>query len=150
MAWPFHSRATDGRYARSVALNRSSRHRDLSPRVLGPLTLARIQRGDEFGHIVDATVSYLKHQWPEDLATLQVEVAGMPDERGSSKVPRWSLNRQTRTIRIYRHPIERLTKLHRKDRWHTRVMIESVVFSAVAEMLGTDPWQLAPERFHPH
>jgi lambda repressor-like predicted transcriptional regulator len=25
-----------------------------------------------------------------------------------------------------------------------------VVFSAVAEMLGTDPWQLAPERFHPH
>jgi lambda repressor-like predicted transcriptional regulator len=29
-------------------------------------------------------------------------------------------------------------------------MIESVVFSAVAEMLGTDPWQLAPERFHPH
>jgi hypothetical protein len=100
--------------------------------------------------VVAATVSYLKGQWPEELATLRVDVVGMPHESESPRVPRWSLNRATRTIRIYRHPIERLGKLHRDDRWHKRVMIESVVFSAVAEMLGTDPWQLAPERFHPH
>jgi hypothetical protein len=30
---------------------------------------------------------------------------------------------------------------------HKRMMIESCVFRAVAELLGKDPWDLAPERF---
>lgn len=101
-------------------------------------------------HVVGATVSYLKNQWPNELATLRVDVTGMPAEGNFARVPRWSIRRESRSIRIYRHPIERLAKLHRNDRWHKRVIIESVVFSAVAELLGTDPWQLAPERFHPH
>jgi len=109
-----------------------------------------MKRADEFAHVVAATVSYLKGQWPQELKTLRVDVVGMPHDLDSTKVSRFSLNRQARTIRIYRHPIERLTKLHKQDRWHKRVMIESAVFSAVAELLGTDPWQLAPERFHPH
>ena len=133
-----------------MAFHRASKHRGASPHLLGPRALPRLSRGDEFTHIVAATVSYLKGQWSEELATLRVDVVGMPHNLDTPRVPRWSIDRRNRTIRIYRHPIERLTKLHRKDRWHTRVMIESVVFSAVAEMLGTDPWQLAPERFHPH
>ena len=150
MAWLLQSRATLGSYPRDMAFHRASRHREASSHLLGPRALSRIRRGDEFTHVVAATVSYLKGQWPEELATLRVDVVGMPHESESPRVPRWSLNRATRTIRIYRHPIERLGKLHRNDRWHKRVIIESVVFSAVAEMLGTDPWQLAPERFHPH
>ena len=150
MAWPLQSRGTLTHYPRSMAHHRPSRHRDQGSRLLGPVALARIQPGDEFAHIVAATVSYLKAQWPRDLDTLRVDVVGMPHDLEPSRVPRWSLNRAQRTIHIYRHPIERLTRLHKKDRGHKRVMIESVVFSAVAEMLGTDPWQLAPERFHPH
>ena len=150
MAWLFQGRATPGSYPRDMAFHRASRHREASSHLLGPRALSRIRRGDEFTHVVGATVSYLKGQWPEELATLRVDVVGMPHESESPRVPKWSLNRTTRTIRIYRHPIERLGKLHRNDRWHKRIMIESVVFSAVAEMLGTDPWQLAPERFHPH
>ena len=133
-----------------MAFHRASRHSEASSHLLGPRALPRIRRGDEFTHVVAATVSYLKGQWPEELATLRVDVVGMPHESEPTRIPRWSLNRANRTIRIYRHPIERLGKLHRNDRWHKRVMIESVVFSAVAEMLGTAPWQLAPERFHPH
>jgi len=99
---------------------------------------------------VAATVSYLKGQWPRELETLRVDVVSMPLGKVLDRVPRWSVDKKQRSIRIYRLPIERLTRLHKKDRWHKRVVIESVVFSAVAEMLGTDPWQLAPERFHPH
>lgn len=150
VAWLLQSKGTEGSYPRDMAFHRAPRHRDASAHLLGPLALSRLRRGDEFTHIVGANVSYLKTQWPHELATLRVDVVGMPYDSGSPRVPRWSLNKQTRTIRIYRHPIERMNKLHRNDRWHKRVMIESVVFSAVAEMLGTDPWQLAPDRFHPH
>ena len=85
-----------------------------------------------------------------ELEKLRIEVVGMPATPVVTRVPRWSIHPESRTIRIYRHPVERMTKLHKRDQWHRRVLVESVVFSAVAEMLGTDPWQLAPERYHPH
>lgn len=150
VAWLLQSRGTPSGYPRDMMFHRGSRHREASPHLLGLPALSRMHPGDEFTHIVGATVSYLKAQWPQELATLRVDVVGMPLGSGSLRVPRWSVHKQTMAIRIYRHPIERLSKLHRRDRWHKRVMIESVVFSAVAEMLGTDPWHLAPERYHPH
>ncbi len=48
---------------------------------------------------------------------------------------------------LYRLPIERLAHLHRDDEWHRRSFIESCVFRAVAELLGKDPWDIAPERY---
>ena len=48
---------------------------------------------------------------------------------------------------LYRVPIERLAHLHQDDDVHKRMMVESCVFRAVAELLGKDPWDLAPERF---
>ena len=84
-------------------------------------------------------MSYPKGQWPQELKTLRVDVVGMPHDTESTKVPRFNLNKQARTIRIYRHPIERLTTLHKQDRWHKRAVIDSVVLSAVVELLGTDP-----------
>jgi hypothetical protein len=56
------------------------------------------------------------------------------------------LPRERRVI-LYRVPIERLAHLHRNDEIHRRMVIESCVFRAVAELLGKDPWDLAPERF---
>jgi hypothetical protein len=37
--------------------------------------------------------------------------------------------------------------VHRNDELHRRMLVESCVFRAVAELLGKDPWDLAPERF---
>ena len=150
VAWFFQGRGFVRHYAHTMASTRSSKHRVPSVHLLGPLALSRVSPGDEFAHIVGSTVSYLKSQWPRELDTLRVDIVGMPRGDASARVPRWSINTTERTIQIYRHPVTRFAKLHKKDRWHQRVMIESVVFSAVAEMLGTDPWQLAPERYHPH
>lgn len=74
----------------------------------------------------------------------------MPADDEMFRVPRWRINRDLPSIQIYRLPIERLTKVHYNHRWHKQIIIESVVFSAVADLLDTNPWQLAPDRFNPH
>jgi hypothetical protein len=134
-----------------MGMHRVNRHKAPSNAALGPIAGPRLRRGDEFAHIVGATLDYLKTQWPDELATVRIEVHSMPHVGiASASLPRWTIFRDRRTIWLYRVPIERLSRLHRNDTWHRRVLIESFVFSAVAELLGTDPWQLAPERFHPH
>jgi hypothetical protein len=131
--------------------NRPTRHRNPRGSLFGPIAGPRLKRGNDFDYIVNATLDYLKEQWPEELANLRVHIHGMPPEGLSAQgIPRWTIFRERRTIWFYRIPIERLSRLHKNDNWHRRVLVESFVFSAVAELLGTDPWHLAPERFHPH
>jgi hypothetical protein len=62
-------------------------------------------------------------------------------------VRRWLVVPGERRIILFRLPIERLARLHRNDDLHRRMMVESCVFRAVGELLGKDPWDLAPERF---
>jgi len=97
---------------------------------------------------VASTAEYLKDLWPEELAHVSFEVAGMPSQLGGSiGVDRWRVIAPERRVILYRLPVERLSRLHRYDDLHRRMMIESCVFRAVAELLGKDPWDLAPERF---
>jgi len=105
-------------------------------------------RIDLFEMTVASTADYLKGLWPDDLDDVHFEIAaapiGKPDERG---VQRWLVDSAHRTVILYRIPIQRLSKLHRNDELHQRMLVESCVFRAVAELLGKDPWDLAPERF---
>ena len=55
--------------------------------------------------------------------------------------------RPERRIVFYRLPIQRMSKLHHNDDIHQRMMVESCVFRAVGDLLGKDPWDLAPDRF---
>ena len=124
-------------------MHRTSKHRPPQRNLLGPIAGPRIRRGDEFGHIVQSTLDYLKTQWPTELATVGISVHSMPPASPShASFARWRVFPEHRAIWIYRVPIERLTKLHRNDAWHRRMLIESVVFAAVAELLGTDPHSL--------
>jgi len=66
---------------------------------------------------------------------------------GTDGVDRWFVDRARRRIILYRLPIQRMSKLHRNDELHQRMMVESCVFRAVAELLGKDPWDLGPERY---
>lgn len=116
--------------------------------VTGPHLPMLHNRIDLFEMTVASTADYLKGLWPADLAHVRFEVAAAPisttDPRG---VERWRVDQRTRTVVLYRVPIQRLSKLHRNDELHQRMLIESCVFRAVAELLGKDPWDLAPERF---
>jgi len=105
-------------------------------------------RTDVFDMTVAATAGYLKDLWPDDLADVRFEVAAVPPEPSESGVvDRWLVIAPQRRIILFRLPIERMARLHRRDELHRRMMIESCVFRAVAELLGKDPWDLAPERF---
>lgn len=105
-------------------------------------------RADLFEMTVASTAEYLKELWPEELADVGFEIAGMPaDPADGPAVERWRVLRRERRVILYRLPIERLARLHRHDDLHRRMLVESCVFRAVAELLGKDPWDLAPERF---
>lgn len=101
-----------------------------------------------FDMCVASSVEYLRALWPEELAGVRVEVASLPPgEPGPDGVDRWLVDTRSRRVVLFRVPIQRLAILHRDDDWHRRSYIESCVFRAVAELLGKDPWDIAPERF---
>jgi hypothetical protein len=116
--------------------------------VTGPHLPLLHTRRDIFELTVASTAGYLKDLWPNELADVRFEVAALPPKPDASGVvERWLVVAPQRRIILFRLPIERLARLHRRDELHRRMMIESCVFRAVAELLGKDPWELAPERF---
>ncbi|MCL2794574.1 MAG: metallopeptidase family protein [Microbacteriaceae bacterium] len=120
--------------------------------VRGPITgphLPLLQdRIDFFDGAVASCADYLKGMWPDDLATVRFEVAAAPPAAlGFDAIERWGIDRRRGAIILFRVPIERFAKLHKNDDFHKRMLIESCVFRAVAEYLGKDPWDLAPERY---
>lgn len=105
-------------------------------------------RSDLFDITVSSTAEYLKEIWPDELSGISFEVAGLPSGVApDSGVDRWKVLAAEGRVILYRLPIERLARLHRNDELHRRMLVESCVFRAVAELLGKDPWDLAPERF---
>lgn len=95
-----------------------------------------------------ATADYLVDLWPVELANLRIEVMPMPDQPSAVRVvARWRVVADETLVVLYRIPIERMSRLHRDDDWHRRLMVESCVFRAVSELIGKDPWDLAPDRF---
>jgi len=105
-------------------------------------------RGDFFDACIASAAEYLRDLWPDDMATVRFEVAAVPGgEPGRLGVDRWRVDTRRRVVVLYRVPIERLAHLHKDDDWHRRSLIESCVFRAVAELLGKDPWDIAPERY---
>jgi len=137
--------------ARSVSARagwRDRHGRGIRSAVTGPHLPPLWSRADVFDSAVASTAEYLKDVWPEELETVSFEVAGLPADLGtSSGVDRWRVFADENRVVLYRLPIERLSRLHKYDALHRRMMIESCVFRAVAELLGKDPWDLAPDRF---
>ncbi len=122
--------------------------RGIRASVTGPRLPLLRTRNTIFEATVAATAEYLKELWPTELSGMRVEIAAMPaDASGSGRLKRWDTHHAEHLIVLYRLPIERLARLHRNDDLHRRMLIESCVFHAVAELLGKDPWDLAPERF---
>ena len=105
-------------------------------------------RIDLFELATISTAEYLRGAWPNELAGVRFDVAAYPvDAAGNNWVDRWRVDRDGRRIVLFRLPIQRLSRLHRNDELHQRMIVESSVFRAVAEFLGKDPWDLAPDRF---
>jgi hypothetical protein len=138
------------RTSRASAASRRSRSRhgrDLRSSATGPFLPPLRSRLDFFDLVVADTAEYLRSVFPNELATTSFEVAPMPFGRFGSPdhVDRWAVG-DDRVI-LFRLPIQRMSNLHRDDESHRRMAIEACLFRAVAEMLGKDPWDVAPEGF---
>lgn len=105
-------------------------------------------RLDFFDSCVASAIEYLRALWPEELAGVRFDIGSLPaGEPGPDGVARWQTSPRESRIVLYRVPIQRLAILHKNDDWHRRSYIESCVFRATAELLGKDPWDIAPERY---
>ena len=129
-----------------------SRHgRTLRSPVTGPQLPLLVTRNNTFELTLLSTVDYLRALWGEDLDGVRFDVASMPASAPSSRpgadVPRWSVDRRQRRIVLYRVPIQRMGRAHPGDEAHQKLVAEGCVFRAVAELLGRDPWELAPDRY---
>ena len=139
------------RSARAVPSRRRGildRHgRGMRSAVTGPYLPAIRDRIEVFDTTVSSTAEYLRNIWPE-LDDVKFEVAGAPQEAlHGDHVDRWKVLLDERRIIFFRLPIQRMSKLHRNDELHMRMMVEGCVFRAVAEMVGKDPWDLDPDRY---
>jgi hypothetical protein len=114
---------------------------------VGPLLAPRRRRSDAFIDIVEAMMDHLKKVAPEQLQETILVIHAMPDQPSTLPgVARWRVDKAANTVHLFRLPIERLGHHHPEDRWFERMVVESVVIRAVAELTGMDPWQLAPGR----
>lgn len=128
--------------------SRDRHGRGLRSSVTGPHLDVLRTRAEFFDSCIAGAVEYLRDLWPDELAGVRFEVGqAPPGDPGIAGVDRWRVSVPERRVVLYRLPIERLAHLHRDDEWHRRSFIESCVFRAVAELLGKDPWDIAPERY---
>jgi hypothetical protein len=113
--------------------------------VTGPHLPLLQDRIDVFEMTVASTADFLKGLWPDELSDMRVQIAAAPSAAlGFDEVQRWGVDPAHKAITLYRVPIERLARLHRNDDLHRKLLVESCVFRAVAELLGRDPWDLSP------
>ncbi|MEV8253439.1 metallopeptidase family protein [Rhodoglobus sp. NPDC076762] len=143
------ARSSKRETSRSVRGNWRDRHgRGIRAAVTGPHLPLLSSRNGNFEMTVASAAQFLKEMWPEELSKARFEIGLMPAGGSEeSKVERWHVIPSENRIILYRLPIERMARLHRDDELHKRMLIESCVFRAVAEFIGKDPWELAPDRF---
>ncbi len=99
-----------------------------------------------------SALEFLRHELGHDLDGVRIGFATVPlvlpqDGTQSEQPLFYSIDRDERTILLYRMPIQRAKGLHVDDDEHRRYFIGHCVHRAVCEYLGREPWEVAPGRF---
>ncbi len=132
----------------------SARHgRGLRSPVLGPELPILDNRITSFDRIAGGTVEYIRSLWPEDLENVQFDFVSIPTDPApqTDEEPQlWRVSRAEKRVTFFRVPLQRSGRLHVNDQAHRRMFIEYAVYSAVAEYLGKEPWELLPPEGHSH
>lgn len=128
----------------------STRHgrRPIRSSITGPALPNPTSRVKRFETDARAVVEFLQSAFPDELRDVQIGFQTVPIEQGKSERPLlYSVDRDARTIMMYRMPIQRSQVLHVNDEEHRRYFVEHCVYMAVCEYLGREPWELLPGRF---
>ena len=95
-------------------------------------------RSSFFATVVADTAAWLSTTF-EELSELSWKIEDVPPLGPGERLKRFSSDKGTMTITLYRIPIERLGKKRIPD---PRIQIEQAVVSAAAELIDRDPWEL--------
>lgn len=131
-------------------VGQATRHgrRPIRSSLTGPALTNPRSRVARFEAYARATVEFLQHAFPEELHGVQIGFQTVPHAQGESSTPMlYSIDRDARSIMLYRMPIQRSRGLHVDDEEHRRYFVEHCVYRAVCEYLGREPWELLPGRF---
>lgn len=132
------------------AARASRRHGRREPRssITGPGLPNPDARITRFERQARGALDLLFAAFPADLQGVSVSFVSVPRELGDGDEPLfWTVDREARTILLYRLPIQRARGLHVDDDEHRRMFVEHCVYRAIAEYLDRDPWELLPGRF---
>lgn len=131
-------------------MRRTTRHgrRPIRSSLTGPALPNPHSRITRFEAYARSVVEYLQSVFPAELNGVQIGYQTVPTSQNGSERPLlYSVNRETKTIIMYRMPIQRSRGLHVDDEEHRRYFVEHCVYLAVCEYLGREPWELLPGRF---
>lgn len=135
-----HSAAASRRRIRHGRAVRSA----VTGRFLPPIRTRR----EDFNLIVSQTVDFVRGNLPDEMATVSVYVAAAPEEAiHGDHIDRWKTNQRERSVTLFWMPIARFDFKSDDTELQRRMLIEGYVFRALADLLGTDPWELARARF---
>ncbi|MGO3648251.1 hypothetical protein [Agrococcus casei] len=129
----------------------SRRHgrRGMRSAVTGPELPLTVTRESQFVEWVSEAAAHAKSLWPEELARVRFQLSDVPRELpdDAGRVPLWHVDRELDVITVHRLVYEFMLRPQLEDDWHERFAVEGAVYRAVAEYLGRDPWEVAPDRF---
>lgn len=131
-------------------MGRTDRHtrRAIRSSVTGPALDNPNSRLAFFDRVARSTVDYLQSIFADELRDVRIEFCSVPTNFTPDEGPGlYRVSQADRSILLYRIPIQRARGLHMDDELHRRMFIEHVVFRAVAEYLGREPWELLPGQF---
>lgn len=122
--------------------------RELRSSVTGPALANPQSRVAFFDRVARSTVDYLQSVFEAELRDVRIEFCSVPTNFTEDQGPSlYRVSQADKSILLYRVPIQRARGLHVDDELHRRMFIEHVVFRAVAEYLGREPWELLPGQF---
>lgn len=133
---------------RAAGPSRRHERRPVRSSLAGPGLPDPNNRFSRFETDARGAVQLLQAHFPEDLKGVRIGFQTAPTEGGESKFPMlYTIDRQSRTIMMFRMPIQRTQGLHVNDDEHRRYFVQHCVYQAVCEYLGREPWELLPGRF---
>ena len=117
--------------------------------VTGPQLPLTSTRESLFVDWVSDAAAHAKSLWPEELATVRFRLSDVPRDlpQDVHRVPLWHVDRDADVITLFRVVYERMLRPQLEGDWHERFTVEGAVYRAVAEYLGRDPWEVAPDRY---
>lgn len=140
-----------GKSISSAKTARVHGRRPIRSSLAGPILTNPASRVAIFKQWAVPVIQFLTKNFPDKLEGVNVgfSTVPMPGEHkwNLEKSKYYSIDHGNKTIVLHRMPIQRFKGLHVDDEDHRRMFVEHIIYVAVCDYLGVEPWALLPGYF---